>query len=855
MFRILWSVIYVCLLSLPGHAQNISDHATIADAPPWVQPAQADRSSFQLGHDDAVEYLLSDRQVFFEEAQSHYYLRNVKRLNTSAAVEENSIVSVDFDPAYERVIFHSLRLWRGDEAIDLLDLSGFDLYRVETDRDRLIYNGTLQLSYLLPDLRVGDVVDYSVSVVGKNPALGPHFSYSVYHEYGVPVRHLRSRVLFPAGTNVYSKAFTNAPAPQRQTRDGRDIYAWDAKDVPGVDVEDNRPADHFGRAETDLSSFENWAEVGRYFATHYDVSGPKPEGVAEVAAKIAARHHSDAARLRAALEFVQREVRYLGIELGAGGYIPRRPEQVLARRFGDCKDMVMLLTSLLDELGIKAAPLLVDLDNKGAIRVWQPSYNAFDHVIAVAWVDDKPYFLDPTRGEQLGDLEHLQQGNFGKGVIIAPDSPGMIDAEAPMPAFFKVIKDRYITTPERDSVQFINTSDYYMHEADSMLSWVRSSGLEEVDREFLKYYQRIYPGLEQSEPLKMEVSENIARVRFIADYRIPEGWSRDADNEAIRNLVVRPSDLLADLPDFDGTPRQTAFAISHPKRVRHDIEVVLDDTWGAEESVKSHDHPAFAYERKERFRDGTLVQQNTFVTKSDRIEPADFKATMASLNDIEDYSGLSLTEDQSAAGLLDGVSEEDFEMLFWGYIALIVLASLLGAYLTRNRDAGRLDEQVFYPVSLTKFIILSAVTLGIYQIYWTYRNWQWIRIVQEEQISPFWRTVFSGFTNFSLFPRFAKTADKGMAWFGPVAVPLAVLVLLSQVLDRYTQKATDVPDWLEILALLTVLLPVPAAMQVLRLNRDKPEQIAMNSRFSWPVCLMILGFAPVMVAAIWGITL
>ena len=32
-----------------------------------------------------------------------------------------------------------------------------------------------------------------------------------------------------------------------------------------------------------------------------------------------------------------------------------------------------------------------------------------------------------TRGEDLCDLDTLQQGEFGKGVVIATDSPGMID--------------------------------------------------------------------------------------------------------------------------------------------------------------------------------------------------------------------------------------------------------------------------------------------------------------------------------------------------------------------------------------------------------------------------------------------
>ena len=53
-------------------------------------------------------------------------------------------------------------------------------------------------------------------------------------------------------------------------------------------------------------------------------------------------------------------------EVGIGGYRPHPPQQVMERRWGDCKDKALLLVDLLREAGIEAYPALALLDPEGA---------------------------------------------------------------------------------------------------------------------------------------------------------------------------------------------------------------------------------------------------------------------------------------------------------------------------------------------------------------------------------------------------------------------------------------------------------------------------------------------------------
>ena len=50
---------------------------------------------------------------------------------------------------------------------------------------------------------------------------------------------------------------------------------------------------------------------------------------------------------------------------------------------------------------------------------------------------------------------------------------------------------------------------------------------------------------------------------------------------------------------------------------------------------------------------------------------------------------------------------------------------------------------VYYPVSLSKFIVLSLLTGGIYELYWFYKNWRFVRDRDNSTIRPFWRALFS----------------------------------------------------------------------------------------------------------------
>jgi hypothetical protein len=50
-----------------------------------------------------------------------------------------------------------------------------------------------------------------------------------------------------------------------------------------------------------------------------------------------------------------------------------------------------------------------------------------------------------------------------------------------------------------------------------------------------------------------------------------------------------------------------------------------------------------------------------------------------------------------------------------------------------------------FTVGVAKLLVMILVTFGLYELYWMYKQWEHLHEELNEDLSPFWRTVFSVF--------------------------------------------------------------------------------------------------------------
>lgn len=112
----------------------------------------------------------------------------------------------------------------------------------------------------------------------------------------------------------------------------------------------------------------------------------------ETVARLLAGADTDEERLRRLHGFVSQDIRYVGLEHGLGGIIPRPAPLTLSRRFGDCKDKTTLFIALARRAGLQAYPVLTTFDRFDVEKLLLPGATYFDHMVACVTLDSGDEF-------------------------------------------------------------------------------------------------------------------------------------------------------------------------------------------------------------------------------------------------------------------------------------------------------------------------------------------------------------------------------------------------------------------------------------------------------------------------------
>jgi len=846
--RVYFAAVFIAVsffISATVGAQNSADSVGVSGTPNWVKKIPQPVGTFVGASDLKVGYRIVDYQNKVDPTNRVRYRRFYMDMNNSQALEDEGTLGITFDPTYQKLEIHSINIVRDGRIIDKISAKDFEVFRVETDTDKLLYNGDVRFSFAITDLRVGDGLDYSYSLTGRNPAFRDSYFLRQSQQYSLPIETFHSRNLIHKNLAVNMRRFNDGVLAEPVATGNYNEYAILKTDMKALTVDDDRPAWHYGFPAVEFSSFESWPEVGKAMEEYYTLTRSDKASVASIVDEIKSKADTTEKQAELALKYVQRNIRYLGIELGEGGYIPRRPEKTLAQRFGDCKDVTMLLMAILDGLGIEAAPILVDTNDRSNFTQTQPTPFAFNHVIVGATVKSKPYFLDATRSEQLGDLARLDQGTYGKGLKIKAGSSGVIDMSASTPVWRKDFEDIFDLVSDPDKVIFTTKAAYYGQDADSTFSWYKNDGLAEVEKVYLKYYKDFFPSITQTKPTEVEVDHEVGSITLTSYYEIPEAWTHFEDDN-LKQFYTVPYELRADMPKFVGATRTAPMAISYPRKIRQTIKYLVDENWTFDDDESEMRTDSLEYKYRSKFADNVYNETYTFETLQDHMRAETFSEDMKMLDDARDNLDTTIQTTIKPPSGWESWSEDT-----WNYIAVFGLAissilSLFFALFIRDFDIEWRDQTIMHPVSLKKFLILTIATLGMYQLYWFYKNWQWVLTVKEEQIWPAVRTFFSGIMNFALFPRIADEAEgKGYGWYPVLALPLAFLFFAGNVLDRAIMRIDSMPDWTGLVSLASMFISVPVAMQVQKINSHQPELIAKNSQFTWRSYGLIIVFLPI----------
>lgn len=158
-------------------------------------------------------------------------------------------------------------------------------------------------------------------------------------------------------------------------------------------------------------STENWASVGAWYQSMSAGATDADELMSAVVGSIV-QQQKDPEKIAAALyEYIQKNFFYVAMEMGIGGYKPRRAVQTFAKKHGDCKDLAFLYIALLKTAGIEAYPALIDARWHTTLNPDFPSPLQFNHCIVYIPKIRGGIWIDCTaKRMKLGQIPSVLQG-------------------------------------------------------------------------------------------------------------------------------------------------------------------------------------------------------------------------------------------------------------------------------------------------------------------------------------------------------------------------------------------------------------------------------------------------------------
>jgi len=500
---------------------TVHDKVTFSPEPAWALPPPA--ASPPKTKSDASELvILIDEQINAKTGET--FRRMSRRILNQSGVDDASRLTFSFDPAYSTFCLHQAVIRRGTDVLDRRVLEKIQVLQREKDLELNLYDGRLSVVMILDDIRVGDQLEYAWSTIGRNPVFAGKFSDSILLQGHAPVQQLRCRLLWPGPGPMRMELQNTELSPIVRESAGLKDYVWELKDVPALSLEPGLPQWYDPFPWLHLSEFGSWQEVVAWALPLFQREGKLSESLEN---QIAAWTYSSSdleQRLLAALQFVQDDVRYFGIEVGANSHTPSDPSTIFARRFGDCKDKTVLLCAILNRLGIEAAPALVH--NQARIEKRLPGPMVFNHAIVRAKWLGKDLWLDPTWTFQRGPLKTRQFPDYGHALVVHQDTAGLTRMTNAIGALSRKIVRETVTlrdTTNQPALWRVATT-YEGADAERARAGLSHWGAERFEKATLASYAWLYPLITTNSPMTISDNPQANRLETIANYEVGDTW-------------------------------------------------------------------------------------------------------------------------------------------------------------------------------------------------------------------------------------------------------------------------------------------------------------------------------------------
>jgi len=627
-FILLAAIIFCC-------SRAAAQKPSSGSVPAWVTVNKLNYDDKKLDREaeDGYVDITYEKQVSL--AEQSMYVRHSYRIISEAGVQNRSQISVDFDPSYQHLTFHTINIIRNGQIINRLDLDKIKTIHQETELNEFIYNGTQQALLFVDDVRKGDVLEYSYTLKGFNPIFNNKYSDEFTTAFLSPIYNLYYKIITPVSRTLNIKNSLEAITPNVRTTATEMVYEWKKYGISSMHPDDHLPSWYNPYPEIMVSEYNSWKDVNIWAVTLFPKSIPLSKELQQKIQEIKTANATDESRACASLRFVQDDIRYMGIEMGVHSHKPGDPNKIFSQRFGDCKEKSYLLCTMLNAMNIEADPVLISTDDKKALLDELPSPYDFDHLTTRAKINGTYHWFDATISFQRGGLQNISYPDYQYGLVIT-DTTTALTAITPHAMGEENINEVFTVNDMKGNATLKVTTVYTGAFADGeRLSFSNNSNydmLQQMKKFYAYYFEKI-----KGDSLTYTDDDSTGIFTTTEYYTIKDFWTNEKGIKkstlspfVISSLVKKPGDQIRTMP----------YAIYYAGKYHEEIIVNLPEKWDADTSSFNVSTTSFAYNGKFTVTGDQLKMVYNFETFKDHVaadETDDYLANVKSATDVESY--------------------------------------------------------------------------------------------------------------------------------------------------------------------------------------------------------------------------
>ena len=405
-------------------------------SPAMAQTAKLTDSLYKLAvdpaaHADLPYVWLLDEGVYKIEAdgRSTNTTRQVVQILKPEGAEAYRERRFTWNPEHQKLTVNWMRVVKPNGEVVSAHPEQIQDSDVPAEMGVPMYTATKVRRMSLSGLEPGTILDFSITTETDAPMMPGEFFVS--WRVTTPTYVVRSNLVVDVPASMTPRIIEQNLDFKRAERveNNRRTYAWRKSNVDRLRGELYAPDSAYPGMTVTVSPSFTWSAIGKWYVPlardAYAITPPVEEKMKAVMASAKSLDDS----VRALHKWVAQDIRYVAIELGRGGYVPRSAETVVRTGFGDCKDKAMLFLAALRNIGVTGYPVLLNIT--GSERKETPSLGQFNHMIAAVKRGNSYQFADLTAGSYaLGKLPRSEQGNLAVLVkendaeqITLPESP------------------------------------------------------------------------------------------------------------------------------------------------------------------------------------------------------------------------------------------------------------------------------------------------------------------------------------------------------------------------------------------------------------------------------------------------